>query len=141
MSSFVFYGIFYNQSIWYKLTKKTGYAILLTLTGALITIAANVFFVKKYLYMAAAYGHFFAYLAMMIISYFIGRHYYKIDYRIKRILEYIIIALVIFALRYIVSYRENYFADVVSAIMIFVYGIYILQREKLIKIIKNSNGS
>lgn len=136
LTAFVFYGIFYNQSVWYKLTKKTGYAILLTLTGALITVIANVFFVKRFSYVASAYGHFFAYLIMMVISYFIGRHYYRINYKLLRILEYILIAIAIFAIKYFISYHDTILTDIVSAVLIIFYGLYILHREKLFMINK-----
>ena len=130
--SFVFYGVFYNQSIWYKLTRKTGYAILLTITGAVVTIIINVFFVKKYSYMASAYGHLFAYLIMMLLSYFIGKNYYKINYKMKRIFEYVTIALAIFAFRFVIIKQGNYMTDILSFLMISIYAFYILKREKLI---------
>ena len=133
LCAFIFYGIFYNQSIWYKLTKKTGYAILLTLSGASITIIANVFFVQRFSYMAAAYGHFFAYFVMMVLSYFIGRKYYKIDYNLPRILEYILIALAIFVVRDKIFSKVSLLRDLLTGGVIVMYGIYIMYREELFR--------
>lgn len=134
--AFVFYGIFFNQSVWYKLTKKTGYAILLTLIGALITIIANVFFVRKYSYLAAAYGHFFAYFIMMLVSYFVGRKFYKINYKLGRILEYFVVAIAIFVFRIKLIPDNGVLYDILSGIIIILFAGYILFREKLTKAIQ-----
>ncbi|MBN1951095.1 MAG: oligosaccharide flippase family protein [Bacteroidales bacterium] len=134
--AFFFYGVFFNQSVWYKLIKKTGYAAMLTLVGAIITIIANVFFVKKFSYMASAYGRLFAYFVMMVLSYFIGRKYYRIDYKLLRIAEYLLLALVFFGIRYLVLPDTGWIKDIVSFILIILYAAYILKREKLMTLSK-----
>ena len=139
--AFLFYGIFFNQSIWYKLTKKTGFAILLTLAGALVTVIANVFFVKRYSYMAAAFGHLFAYSLMMILSYFLSRKYYHIDYKLKRILEYLLVAIAIFGIRYLLLPEIAWIKDIAGGLLIVAYTFYILTRESLLINIKNLYGS
>jgi O-antigen/teichoic acid export membrane protein len=136
--AFLFYGIFFNQSVWYKLTRNTPYAILLTLLGASITVIANVFFVRRFSYMAAAYGHLFAYFSMMVVSFFLGRKYYVIDYNLKRIGEYFLTALIIFIFWYLFLKGKDLIKDILSAILILLYGVYILKRESLFKgILKN----
>ena len=82
--------------------------------------------------MASAYGHLFAYLIMMLLSYFIGKNYYKINYKMKRIFEYVTIALAIFAFRFVIIKQGNYMTDILSFLMISIYAFYILKREKLI---------
>lgn len=131
LASYVFYGIFFNLSIWYKLTKKTVYAIVLTTIGALITVCINVIFVPKYSYIASAYGHLSSYSIMMILSYIIGRKFMKIDYGLTKIMEFVLIAIVIFALHSFL--RNSMMKDIVSALMIFAYAYYIIRREGLIK--------
>ncbi len=132
MLGYVFYGIFFNQSMWYKFTKKTGYAILLTIIGAAITVFINVVFVKKYSYFASAAAHVCAYSVMIIVSYVIGRKYYLINYNLKRIIEYVVVALVIFALRFEILNKDTLFNDMLSAIFIMSYSLYILKREDLL---------
>jgi O-antigen/teichoic acid export membrane protein len=41
----VFLGIYYNQSVWFKLTDKTRYGALLAIFGAVITVTVNYFFI------------------------------------------------------------------------------------------------
>jgi O-antigen/teichoic acid export membrane protein len=130
LTAYVFYGIFFNLSIWYKLLKKTIYAIVLTGIGATITILANVMFVGKFSYFAAAFGHLIAYSTMMIVSFLIGRKYLPIDYKLNRILEYFGLALIIFAIRFLVIDKAYIvLRDGVSLIMIIIYLAIIIKRE------------
>ncbi len=142
LCAYIFYGIFFNLSIWYKLKKKTIYGAFLTITGALITIVINVVFVKKYSYVASSVGHVVAYFTMMILSYFVGRKYFPIDYKIGRIAEYIILALLIFAFAFIVLKNENIACDIGKGFLIIAFAIYVMIREKLItKSILHGNKS
>ena len=129
--SYIFYGVFFNLSIWYKLTKRTIYAIFLTSVGAIITILINMLFVSRFSYMASAYGHLFSYAFMMVLSYLVGRRYFKIDYKLKRIFEYVVVALVIFAIQYLTNTINLRY--ILSGILIIGYGYYIIRREGLIK--------
>jgi O-antigen/teichoic acid export membrane protein len=129
---YVCYGIFFNQSIWYKFTKKTSFAIILTAIGAIITLLINIIFVKKYSYMASAYAHVFAYSAMIVVSFFIGQKYYPINYKLNQILEYLIVACVIFVIRFYLFDSGKIYVDIVSALLIFGYSLYILIRENII---------
>ena len=52
----VFLGIYYNQSIWYKLSGKTKFGAYIALSGAFITVLINVLFIPKYGYMACAWA-------------------------------------------------------------------------------------
>ena len=88
-----FLGVFFNLSIWYKLKNLTKFGALITITGAVITFLINWFFIPRYGFTASAWAHFFCYLTMVIMSYFLGRKYYRIQYDIKRILFYAILLL------------------------------------------------
>lgn len=129
LAAYLFYGIFFNLSIWYKLTKRTIYAIMLTTVGAGVTVLINVVFVPKYSYLASAYGHLFSYIVMMALSYFIGRRFFRIDYQLLRILEYVLVALAIFALLKFIE--QSVIKDFISGALIVSYGYYIVRREKL----------
>lgn len=89
-------GIFFNLSIWYKLTNRTHFGAVLVLLGALITVVVNVLFIPKYGYVASAWAHLFCYSTMVIVSYLWSRKHYAIPYRVGRILVYIIAAVVIY---------------------------------------------
>ncbi len=85
----IFLGIFYNLSIWYKLSEKTSYGALISSIGAVITITINYLFISKMGYMASAWATFICYGSMVVISYLIGQRHYKINYPIGRIAVYL----------------------------------------------------
>ena len=90
-------GIFFNLSIWYKLTGRTMIGALLVITGAAVTVMINLFFVPEYGYVASAWAHLACYSVMVILSYIWSRKYYRIPYRLFRMAGYMGLALCIFA--------------------------------------------
>jgi len=92
----LFLGIFYNLSIWYKLSNKTRYGAIIALTGATVTILINYVFVPEFGYIASAWARFSCYFLMMVFSYFWGRKIMRVDYDLKQIAKYVFIALIIY---------------------------------------------
>ena len=134
--SYILYGIFFNLSIWYKLTKKTMYGAVLTVIGGIVTIAINLILIPKYSYNAAAYAHLVAYFITMVLSFVWGNKFYKVDYNLKRIGEYFLVGITIF----VVGSRllpSNLFTDLINGFFIIGFGLYIVYREKLIFQSKN----
>lgn len=75
-------GVFYNLSIWYKLTSKTRWGAILALVGAVITVIFNFALIPSMGYMGAAWTTLICYASMMIISYYVGQKVYPVPYRI-----------------------------------------------------------
>ncbi len=89
-------GIFFNLSIWYKLTNKTHFGAILVILGAAITVVVNVLFIPRYGYLASAWAHLVCYSAMVILSFVWSRKHFPIPYRTGRILAYITLAAIIY---------------------------------------------
>jgi len=125
-------GIFYNLSVWYKLTDKTRYAAYIALTGAIITIVLNVLLVPEHGYMGAAWAHLSCYFVMVIISFLWGRRHYKVSYDLRNILLYFIIALAIYFFSIELSLEEGVLKYVVNFALIFAFLViaFILERRK-----------
>ena len=87
----MFLGIYYNLSIWYKLSNKTMYGAYITLIGAAVTLLINYFFIPHFSYVACAWATFFCYGTMMVISYTWGQKHYPIPYAVKKLVAYIAI--------------------------------------------------
>jgi O-antigen/teichoic acid export membrane protein len=92
----VFLGIYYNLSIWYKLSQKTSYGALISIGGALVTIVLNLILIPKMGYEGAAWATLICYLLMVIASYILGQKHYPINYDLKRIIGYMLFALLLF---------------------------------------------
>lgn len=85
-------GVYYNLSIWYKLTDRTTYGALLGLLGAVITVVLNILLIPKFGYMGSAWATLCCYGTMMLSSYFLGRKYYPVPYELGRISFYVLLA-------------------------------------------------
>jgi O-antigen/teichoic acid export membrane protein len=92
----VFLGIYYNQSIWYKLSGKTGYGALIAICGALLTITLNMIYIPRYGYIACAWATLIVYFIQMVLSYILGQRHYPIPYNLKKFFLYLGITLGIY---------------------------------------------
>lgn len=91
----VFLGIYYNQSVWYKLTDRPRVGSTISLIGAAITIALLFALIPSLGYMGAAWTTLICYASMAVISYVWGQHHYPIPYDVTRILLYMAGAVVL----------------------------------------------
>ena len=91
-------GAYVNLSIWYKLTDRTQLGAVVSLFGAGITIVLNVLFIPQYGYMASAWATLVCYASMAIISYVLGQKYYPVHYNLRKILGYIIWAVLLWVI-------------------------------------------
>ena len=94
----LFLGVIFNLSIWYKLNNMTRYGAYLTSFGALVTILANVLLIPRIGYAGAAWATFICYFLMMLLSYFWGQKYFRVEYELGKIVGYFALALAIFFL-------------------------------------------
>ena len=101
-------GIFYNLSVWYKLTDKTKYGAMIALTGAVITVVLNIVLVPQYGYRGAAWAHLACYFSMVILSFIIGRRFYKVSYDLKHITLYFILAFAIYYFSVFMPLEEGF---------------------------------
>jgi len=87
----MFLGIYYNLSIWYKITGKTRVGASITFIGAGITLAINAAFIPSFGFMACAWATFFCYGTMMVISFVRGQKAYYVPYAWKKLVAYMVI--------------------------------------------------
>jgi O-antigen/teichoic acid export membrane protein len=89
-------GIFYNLSMWYKLTGQTRFGAYFSIFGAVLTVILLWWLIPLMGYMGAAWATLIVYAAMMILSYVTGQKYYPVNYDVSRNLMYIGLALIIY---------------------------------------------
>ncbi|MBM3160658.1 MAG: polysaccharide biosynthesis protein [Bacteroidetes bacterium] len=102
----VFLGIYYNQSIWYKLSGKTKYGAYISIFGAIITVVINWLFIPIYGFLASAWATLIVYAFQMILSYLLGQKHYPIPYNLRKFYLYLFSALGIFALSSFLDIKE-----------------------------------
>jgi len=72
MLSKIFLGIYYNLSIWYKLTNKNSIGAVITIVGALITLLINYLLIPSMGFLACAWATVACYGTMMLDELFHG---------------------------------------------------------------------
>ena len=123
-------GIFFNLSIWYKLTNKTHFGAVIVLLGALITVVVNTLFIPRYGYVASAWAHLFCYSTMVIVSYIWSRKYYAIPYRAGRIMAYIALALFIYLFNKLFLQDMGGPKELWALLLLMVFGTTVVWGEK-----------
>jgi len=98
MAAEIMFGVFFNLSFWYKLTDRTIWGAYFSGIGAVVLITIDVLLIPRLSYMACAWAGFAAYGTSMLLSYFIGQRYYKIDYPLRDISLYVVLACVLYGL-------------------------------------------
>ena len=99
----VFLGIYYNLSIWYKLTNKNMFGAYITLAGAVVTILLNIWWIPLFGYTGAAWATFICYAFMMVISYTQGQKFYPIPYPKKKLLAYLGVAVILYVVHELIA--------------------------------------
>jgi O-antigen/teichoic acid export membrane protein len=85
-------GIYYNLSIWYKISNKTILGGITALFGAAITLIGNGLFISHYSFIASAWTTLAAYSGMVLLGYFWGQKYYPVPYRSMTLISIIAFA-------------------------------------------------
>jgi O-antigen/teichoic acid export membrane protein len=133
MMAELFFGIFFNLSLWYKLTDKTVWGMYFSLFGLAITVALNVLLVPRFGYMGCAWAAFFCYGSMMVASYFVGKKKHPIGYPMKRIGQYFVLAGVAYVLGLYVLCTPYAIANyAIRALLLVAYVAIVVRRENVI---------
>lgn len=101
--AYVCLGIYYNLTVWYKLTDKTIYGAYITLAGVVITVVLNYLTIPYLGYWGSAWATLICYAFMMGISYKQGQKHYRIPYAKKKLLAYLIISIILYFIYFGVS--------------------------------------
>lgn len=126
----LFFGIFFNLSLWYKLTDRTLWGTWFSLIGLTITLAGNILFVPTYGYMACAWSALACYGTMMTLSYLIGQHYYPIRYQVRRIGFYFVLAIGLWIVSELITVDSMVVNYAVRILMLIAYVAVVILREK-----------
>ncbi|MEO6814684.1 MAG: oligosaccharide flippase family protein [Ginsengibacter sp.] len=128
----MFLGIYYNLSIWYKLTHKTIAGAYITLLGAALTLIINYIFIPHYGYMACAWATFFCYGSMMVASYVWGQKDYPVPYAWKKLVAFIVIVVLLYFIHEaIIHFFKGDTLNFVSAtLLLIIYVWFVLNVER-----------
>jgi len=128
----IFLGIYYNLSIWYKLTNKNMSGAWITLGGAAITIILNLLLIPRLHYLGAALATFCCYLFMMIISYVLGQKHYPVPYARKKLIAYLSLVVVIYGAHrlLVLAWSNAWFTIITATLLLFLFAFFVIRIEK-----------
>jgi O-antigen/teichoic acid export membrane protein len=132
----LFLGVYYNLSIWYKLTGKTGWGAWLSLIGAIITLILNFWWIPLssshiiYGYYGSAWATFICYGSMMILSYFIGQKYFPVKYNLLKFFGYLGLAVFLYFVSTFVTIERHLLQFLFHTLILLVFGGIVLAIEK-----------
>lgn len=131
----LFLGIYYNLSIWYKLSNNSKFGAYISTFGAFLTIVLNILFIPVYGFQACAVITLLVYFTMCTITYILGQKHYNIPYQLSKVLFLIIasIGLYILSLKCQNFVRTNIYLVDIGLVIVLIVLIFILQpkRKKL----------
>lgn len=123
--TYVFQGIYFNLSFWYKLTDETQWGAYFSLIGLGITLVLQIVGVPLIGYWASCGSSLVCYFVIMLLSYFIGQKKAPIPYDMKSIGGYTTLTIGLLAVYYAI---RLYFVQniwVLMAIGTILIGIFI----------------
>jgi len=127
--SYIFQGVFFNLSLWYKLVDKTMYGAWFSVLGLAITLVVNVLFVPVFSYMASAWAAFACYFVMMIVSYFFGQKHLPINYDLKTIGLYSGLTILLFVLGLFIETPYTALNIGLKSVLMFAYLYVLIKRD------------
>ncbi len=132
----LFLGVYYNLSIWYKLTGKTIWGAWLSVIGAVITLILNFWWIPLssdhliYGYYGSAWATFICYGSMMLISFFIGQKYFPIKYNIPKFGGYLGLAVLLYFISTAVKIDHSILRFGFHSVLLGIYGAAVILVEK-----------
>ena len=130
MAAEIMMGIYFNLSFWYKITDKTIWGAWFSGIGCVVLLAVNCFFVPKYGYMACAWGGVAGYGVAMITSYIAGQKYYPLNYPLKEITLYTILAAIAFVAMTLLRERLPLWLSItINTLLILAFLALIIKRD------------
>ncbi|PRY85022.1 lipopolysaccharide biosynthesis protein [Mongoliibacter ruber] len=135
LMGYLMLGIYFNLSIWFKLTDQTKYSFYITIIGAMVTILVLFTLVPVFGLMGGALSTLCCYTVMTVICYFVGQKYFPIPYQTGKAILYLLLA---FALSYLGFFWDwgipfIQFIGRNSLIIVFVLVVLLLEKKEVQK--------
>ena len=129
-------GVFYNLSIWYKLTSKTKWGAWLSIFGALVTLVFNFCLIPILGYMGAAWTTLICYASMMILSYCMCQKHYPVPYDVRAFVYHISLALFMWWISLLIRNHFNLSEKLTLVVntlifILFAVTIWVFERKKI----------
>lgn len=130
LTGYLFLGVYYNLSVWYKLTDKTHFGTFITVGGAIITIILNYLLIPTFGYVGSSWVTLICYFSMTATCYLLGQKYYPIPYSVLKSLSYITITIALIYLVNLMEFPDQWMRTAFHGIVLLLYLAVIYRVEK-----------
>lgn len=132
LMAYLFLGLYYNVSIWYKLADKTYIGALISLGGAIVTLVISIILLPHMGKIASAWAALACYSFMCTLAWWTGKKYYPIHYPIAKIGKYILLTtLILFGAHHLEQIiTNNWIFMGIGTSIILIYLLFIWLTEK-----------
>lgn len=128
--AYLFLGVYYNLSIWYKLTDRTYFGTIITVMGMVITLALNYVLIPIAGYLGSTWATLACYFSMAVVSYFLGQKYYPVPYAVGQALLYLVLSIVLINLSYVITFDQPWLAFTYHTGLMLVFAGFAYFRER-----------
>ena len=129
MAAEIMMGVYFNLSFWYKVIDKTIWGAIFSGIGCAVLLVVNIIFVPRYGYMACAWGGFAGYGVAMLASYFVGQKYYPLNYPMKDISLYVVLAFILYGFMRAADDWTPILSMAFNTLLILVFAGVIIKRD------------
>ncbi len=130
------FGVYFNLSLWYKLTDRTRWGMYLSLLGFVLMLGGNLILVPAIGmpdgYIGSAWAALISYAGIMTVSYLLGRKYYPIPYEVKRIGCYAILAAILWGIGSVCDFPYAMWGTyIVRTLLLALYVLVVVYYENI----------
>jgi len=124
-------GIYYNLSIWYKLSEKTLLGSTVAIGGAVATVILNIILVPIIGILGSAITTLVAYGGMALAAYIMGQKHYPVPYQLSHIFTYLAAAVLFwYGHDYFLSQSDLWLKVLMAFILIGIYTFMVFAMER-----------
>ena len=130
--TYIFQGVYFNLSFWYKLTDETKWGAYFSIIGLVITFVLQIVGVPRIGYWASCGSSLVCYFCIMLLSYFIGQKKAPIPYDLKHIGLYTLLTLALLGVYYAIRLNTSlnmWLLMAIGTVLLLIYLIVLTRKD------------
>ncbi|MDR1343802.1 MAG: oligosaccharide flippase family protein [Tannerellaceae bacterium] len=125
----LFFGIYFNLSIWYKLSDQTKWGAYFSIAGCVVTVGIIIVFAPVYGFIACAWASLICNFFMMLVSYIVGQKKFPVSYDLKSAFIYFALAIILYSAGMIPAIQSGVLRLYYRTLLLIVFLIFIVIRD------------
>lgn len=140
--AYLFLGVYYNMSVWFKVTDRTYFGTFITVGGAILTIVLNYLLIPMLGYYGSSIAAAVVYGAMMTACYLFGQKYYPVPYQLTSGILYVVSTYLLILALNSISFSNQMVATACHVAIIGCYlgSVFLIERKALMNEISTSSN-